>query len=135
MPTPYIFFDGTCRDAMTFYASIFGGTPDLMPWSEAPEDTPEHVETDRIMHAYLAFPDGSGLMAADNPASIPGMPQQAVSISHMVEDAKEGTRVFGLLAEGGQVLDSFEPKFFAEGFGMVVDKFGTSWMIHTPLTE
>ena len=132
MPTPYIFFDGCCRDAMTFYADVFGGAPDMMAWSDAPPGTVQQIDSDRIMHAWLQFPDGTGLMASDRPSSAPSQPQQSVSISHAVPDPTVGQAVFDRLAEDGTVLDSYKPAFFSAGFGVVKDRFGTTWMVHAP---
>jgi PhnB protein len=83
---PYIHFQGNCRDAMTAYQAVFGGTLDMMPYSAAPEwpdGTPDAMRrSDRIMHSTLRLPDGRSLMASDFPPGMGGDPQQAVSISH-----------------------------------------------------
>ena len=34
---PYIHFQGQCREAMAFYADVFGGTLEVMTYAEAPE--------------------------------------------------------------------------------------------------
>ena len=34
------------------------------------------------------------------------------------------------LAYGGQIAMPFGPTFWAKGFGMLVDKFGVSWMVN-----
>jgi PhnB protein len=40
--------------------------------------------------------------------------------------------VFDALAEQGQVNMPFEKTFWAEGFGMVIDRYGTPWMVNGP---
>jgi PhnB protein len=40
-----------------------------------------------------------------------------------------------MLAAGGQVQMPFEKTFWAEGFGMLVDKFGTPWMVNCSMTQ
>lgn len=42
----------------------------------------------------------------------------------------EGERIFNALAEGGQVVMPYGKTFWAEGFGMVVDKFKMTWMVN-----
>lgn len=128
--TPYLMFDGTCGDAMRFYAEAFGATDlQLMPFSDAPPEVGMPDE-DRYMHAQFSAGDHV-LMACDMPSNMPTPPQASVSVSHRVADAQTGKVIFNKLAEGGQVLMPFEATFFAEGFGMVQDKFGTHWMINT----
>ncbi|MFJ5382273.1 VOC family protein, partial [Cupriavidus sp. CER94] len=42
----------------------------------------------------------------------------------------EGKRIFDALSEGGQVIMPYQKTFWAEGFGMVVDKFQMTWMVN-----
>ncbi len=70
----YLNFDGSCREAMTFYGKCFQADPNFTPFSAGPPDLPAVVKTapDRILHAELT----SGpvvLMASD---VLPGMPFQ-----------------------------------------------------------
>jgi hypothetical protein len=46
--------------------------------------------------------------------------------------ADDARRVFAALGEGGQMTIPMEKTFWAEAFGMVVDRFGTSWMVNGP---
>jgi hypothetical protein len=41
----------------------------------------------------------------------------------------EAEKLFGALAEGGQVQMPLGKTFFAPRFGMVADKFGVGWMV------
>ena len=43
--------------------------------------------------------------------------------------ADEAERIYTLLSDGGQVFLAMGQTFFAVRFGMLRDKFGTSWMI------
>jgi PhnB protein len=47
-----------------------------------------------------------------------------------VNDPKEAERIFHALAEKGSVRMPIEKTFWAERFGMLVDQFGTPWMIN-----
>ncbi|MDP2087345.1 MAG: VOC family protein [Gemmobacter sp.] len=133
---PYIHFQGNCRDAMTAYQAVFGGTLDMMPYSAAPEwpdGTPDAMRrSDRIMHSTLRLPDGRSLMASDFPPGMGGDPQQAVSISHEAASMARAQEVFATLADGGAVILPMSPTFWSDGFGMVKDRFGTHWMISAP---
>jgi len=43
--------------------------------------------------------------------------------------ATEAKRVFDLLADGGKVTMPLADTFWSEAFGMLVDRFGTPWML------
>src|SRR5436190_1830031 len=56
---PYLFFGGTCREALTRYQDIFGGELFLLPMSEAPSDEPVPADqADLIIHGALTVADG-----------------------------------------------------------------------------
>ena len=128
---PYLFFDGNCADAMRFYEKTLGGKlVALMTHGESPmaEQCGGPEMKDRIMHACLAL-DGRALMASDAMPDDSYQGMQNVSVALTYPAADEAQKVFGLLAEGGQVQMPIDKTFFAEAFGMVRDRFGTSWFV------
>jgi PhnB protein len=56
-------------------------------------------------------------------------PMRSVYLSLAVDSSEEAERIFKLLNEGGEVFMPMEETFFAFRFGMLRDRFGTSWMI------
>lgn len=126
----YLLFDGNCAEAMRFYEKTLGGKIEMsMTYGESPE--PEHCppgSKDRIMHTSLLI-DGRRLMASDTPAGQPpkGMHGFALSVNYPTAD--EALRVFDALSAGGSAMMPFGKTFWAEGFGMLTDKFGTPWMV------
>lgn len=129
MPTlPYLHFDGTCAEALTFYATVLDGTNlQMMRYADAP-DVPETMKSPRVMHGQVTIGDGT-LMASDAPEGQGGAPQASVSVMQSAPDVATGARWFAALAEGGAVVAPYGPSFFSPGFGMVRDRFGTHWMI------
>lgn len=133
MPAPmldsYLFFDGQCAEAMRFYERVTGGTiKAMLKYSDAPEGQkgPPGSEN-RIMHASLTIGDRN-LMASDSPAG-EHKPMQGFSLSLYYDTPDEAREKFKLLAEGGTVLMPIGPTFWAKAFGMLTDRFGTSWMV------
>jgi PhnB protein len=128
---PYLNFDGQCAEAFRFYERVLGGKIEAM-FTNGESPMAGHVPPewhDRVMHARLVV-DGAVLMASDSP---PGQHQQAqgMFVSLHPETAAEGTRIFNALAEGGNVVMPYEKTFWAAGgFGMLVDRFGTPWMVN-----
>jgi PhnB protein len=126
----YLMFDGTCADAMRFYEKTLGAKLEMMmthAQSPMAGQTPPGSEN-RIMHARLDL-DGRLLMASD---TMPGQPSgmQGFSLSLMYPTAEAGRGVFDALAAGGKVTMPYQKTFWAEGFGMLVDRFGTPWMVN-----
>jgi PhnB protein len=126
----YLFFDGNCGEAMRFYERTLGGKIEMsMTYGESPD--PEHCppgSKDRIMHTSLLL-DGRHLMASDAPAGQPPKGMHGFSLSLSYPTADEARRIFNALSDGGQTLQPFGKTFWAEGFGMLTDRFGTPWMV------
>jgi len=130
----YLFFDGNCAEAMRFYERVTGGKiAAMMKYSDSPvPQDPAHIgpgNDDRIMHAMLVI-DGRNLMASDTPKG-QGKPMQGFSLSLYYDTPEQGKKIFDMFADGGQVTMPFGPTFWAKGFGMVTDKFGTPWMVNS----
>jgi PhnB protein len=52
-----------------------------------------------------------------------------VSLTLSYPTVDEAKRKFDALAAGGEVFMPMEKTFWVESFGMLKDKFGTSWMV------
>jgi PhnB protein len=131
--SPYLTFNGTCREAMTWYAGIFGAKDlQVMSYTDAPPGTPgmDPSMKDQVMHSQFTL-GGGPLMGSDAPAAW-YQPQAGVSVMHGAGTRDRAEQVFKALAEGGEVTMPFGDTFWAEGFGMVRDRFGTHWMISGP---
>lgn len=128
----YLFFTtGQCAEAMRFYERTLGAKQEmLMRYSESPD--PGHCPPgaqDLVMHCSLKVGDRT-LMASDVP---PGMgeaqPMGGFSLSLGYDSAQEGQRIFDALSQGGKVTMPMQKTFWAEAFGMLVDRYGTPWMV------
>ena len=127
----YLTFDGNCADAMRFYERTLGGKLEmLMTHAESPmaAQTPPG-SADRIMHARLVI-DGRILMASDSMAGQPYEGMKGFSLSLVYPTVADAQRAFDALAEGGRVTMPLQKTFWAEAFGMLVDRFGTPWMVN-----
>jgi len=131
----YLTFNGNCADAMRFYQRTLGGKLDLMTHAQSPiaGQTPPGSEN-RIMHARLAI-DGRLLMASDSMVGHPYEGMKGFSLSLIYPTVVEATRVFNALADGGKVIMPLDKTFWAKAFGMLVDRFGTPWMVNGELAN
>lgn len=127
---PYLFFDGNCAQAMQFYAQTLGGRLQAMltyAQSPQPGQCPAGSD-DRIMHACIDL-GGQLIMASDCPAGQPYDGMKNVALSLVYPGIDEAKAIFEILAADGKVIMPLGPTFWSETFGMLVDRFGTSWMI------
>ena len=125
--SPYLFFVGTCREAMTAYHEIFGGDLVLLTAAEMP-DAPPDVAPDLIMHAALTVGD-SLLMASDDPTAVEEGPKSGFSVSYAASDEADANRVFDALTKGGSVTMPVSATSWSPAFGMCTDRFGVAWMV------
>lgn len=125
----YLFFDGECKAAFQFYEQCLGGKIDMMTYGDAPmsEEIPSE-QRDRIMHANLTV-GGMVLMGSDTPPDGFKKPQ-GFSVNLQFDNLVEAERIFQKLAENGTVKMPFQETFWSTRFGMLVDRFGTPWMIN-----
>lgn len=128
---PYLHFEGTCEEAFRFYARCLGGEiAFLMRYSEAPmpADQKKPEMADKVIHARLVA-ESAVLLGSDAPPNFREKPQ-GFTVCISVDEPAEADRVFGALAEGGTVRMPIAETFWARRFGMLVDRFGTPWMIN-----
>ena len=126
----YLFFDGQCADAFAFYASCLDGTVEaLLPYGDHPDcGQLTGADRDRIMHACLSV--GSlTFMGSDSPPG-QGETPRGFAVNLSFDDNARAEEVFKRLAQGGRVTMPLAPTFWAEQFGMLVDRFGIPWMIN-----
>lgn len=127
----YLSFDGSAAEAMRFYERTLGANLDvLMKFGDMPnaKQMPPG-SAGKVMHARLSFKDGGALMASDRIGGQPYDGMKGFSVALSYESADEARRVFDALADGGMAMMPMQPSFFAETFGMVIDRFGTPWTI------
>jgi PhnB protein len=127
--TPYLSFNGNCEEAFRFYERVLGGKIEgMMTHGESPiaAEVPSSWHN-RILHARLVVGDAV-LMASDTPPDHYAKPA-GLYVTLSVETTGEAERVFYALTENGTVTMPIEKTFWAERFGMLIDRFGTPWMI------
>jgi PhnB protein len=127
---PYLVFDGQCEAAFKFYQKVLGGEIVAMM---SHEGTPAagHVPAEwrnKIMHARLALGDKL-LMGSDAPPDR-YKAMKGFSVTLGVSDPAEADRIFHTLADKGTIRMPIQETFWATRFGMLVDQFGTPWMIN-----
>ena len=124
-PTPYVLLPGTAREALTFYAGVFGGTLVLNTYDDfGRTDGPADAIAHGMLQGRVSF------FAAD--ASGDDTPLRTEGLMHSLLGAADPdtTRAwFTALSEGGVVVDDLQVRPWGASDGQVVDRFGMHWLL------
>src|SRR5690606_7191313 len=106
---PYIFFGGTCEEALNFYKDVLGAEIGmLMRFKDAPEQPPEDqcgaVSPEHIMHADFTIGE-SMIMASDGCGD--DIKPAGFSLSVSIPNVEEAQRTFERLSQGGETMMPF----------------------------
>jgi PhnB protein len=123
---PYLHLPGTAREALTFYAAVFGAPVQLHSFEELGRtDGP----ADAIAHGYLV--DGPvALFAADVAGDEPVLRTEGLMLALLGTAPPATLRTwFVALSEGGRVVDDLQERPWGAADGQVVDRYGVHWLI------
>ena len=121
----YINYPGNCEKAFQFYKQHLGGKITMMTTHQpVPPNFPKEWERP-ILHARIEL-DNMLLMGADIPNA---EPMRSAYLTIRLDTPEKAEQIYTLLSSDGQIFMPLEKTFFANRFGMLRDKFGTSWMI------
>lgn len=135
---PYLYFDGNCEEAITFYQSVLGGQIPYMgrykdmPPSEESNGKIAGADGDKIMHVSLVS-EGFSILASDVPKDYAGANYKQgtnVALSINAQSREKAAEIFNGLSTGGTVTMPLQDTFWGAFFGMWTDKFGINWMVN-----
>ncbi len=122
----FVHFDGECREAVTFYAGAFGvPVPPMVTYGDMPDELPAEY-AGRIAYTRLALA-GGGVMFSDGHPGWARTPGDTISLTIIWHDRAAVYAWFERLSRGGQVHMPLQKTSWAEGYGMLTDKFGVPW--------
>lgn len=125
-------FAGDCREAVAFYAKVFGQeVQNLMTYADAPPD-PDYTtpEKDKNLIMYACVPIfGCNAMFMDMPSGTPLIKGNNISPTISTKDEEEIKRLFHALSEGGEIGMELQKTFWSDLYGMVTDQFGITWQL------
>ncbi|NOT94296.1 VOC family protein [Ferruginibacter sp.] len=130
---PYIYFNGNCEDAFSFYKSVFRNEITYIGrYKDVPKtDRQIFREADeKIMHISLPISTETILMGSDNTVAY----EESIAYSNFslilhTDSKAEADRLFNELSESGQVKVPMKMTFWNSYYGICIDKFGISWKI------
>jgi PhnB protein len=127
--SPYVKFNGNCRQALEFYKSVVGGQLSLQTIGESPAAAhfPPAMK-DKILHGSLAKDDLT-IFGSDvgGPESTQG---NNVFLCLVCKSKEEIETLFSKLSQGAKIKTPLKHEFFGI-YGDLVDKFGINWMFQS----
>jgi len=126
--TPYLLFNGTCREAMEFYQSCFGGELTLTKVKDSPaKDHMPAIQQEKVLNARLK--KGNLEISASDWLALNETPVRGNTVCLFLSGGTlaELKPLFEKLSSGADVTDPLKPMFFGT-YGALNDQFGVRWM-------
>ncbi len=126
--TPYLLFDGDCRQAMEFYESCLGGELTVATVKDSPmKDRLPASQHEKVINAQLK---SGNLHVSASDWLRPD--RRRVNGNTVCLYLSAGTRAelqvtFEKLSDGAKLIDPLTEQFFGT-YGALTDKFGIRWM-------
>ncbi len=128
----YLTFNGNCREAVEYYAEVFGADkPQIMAFGDSkpnPEYPLPEEAKNLVMHARLTI-SGSTVMFSDTFPGSPFTQGNNITLAIVSKDIDEIKSVFNKLKEGGTVGMELQETFWSKCYGQLTDKFGIGWQL------
>ena len=128
--TTYLSFNGQCEAAFKMYEQCLGGQIGAIfryAGTSMATDVPADWQ-DKVMHGCVTV-GGQELNGADVAPDRYEEPK-GFSLAIQLKSTAEAERIFEELSKDGTVVLPLAQTFWAARFGMVVDRFGISWLIN-----
>jgi PhnB protein len=142
-------FHGEAREALDFYASVFGGAATIATYADLgmPVEAPG---ADRVVFGQVVADNGFRVMAYDVPAQAGPAPVAAGTtrrengvtlttepffLSVHGETVDEVAALWDGLGAGATVVEPFGPAQWAPAFGMLTDRFGVTWILDVTVSH
>jgi len=124
-PQIYVSFPGTAREALGFYAEVFGGELSLHTNADFGRTD---GEPDAIAHGELR--GAVALAGSDTPPGGKSVRLEGVMLSLLgTADPDVLHAWFNKLSSGGRVVDPLAAKPWGASDGQVIDRFGLHWLV------
>ena len=124
-PQIYVTFPGTAREALGFYADVFGGELSLHTYEDfGRSDGPPNAIAHGVLDGVVA------VMGSDAAAGEKSVRLEGIRLSLLGTAEPEVLHEwFDKLVVGGQIVDQLAPKPWGASDGQVIDRHGLHWLI------
>lgn len=124
-PQVYVYFPGTAREALNFYADVFGGELSLHTYEDfGRSDGPPEAVAHGVLNGVVAL---AGSDAAEGQTTVR---LEGIMLSLLgTAEPKVLHEWFDKLSVDGSVLDPLSPKPWGASDGQVIDRHGLHWLV------
>lgn len=126
----YLNFGGNCREAVAFYAGVFGAQPQpIMTYGDVKNGYPMPEEAKNlVMHTELTIM-GDTVMFSDVPDASDFIVGNNVSLVVTTAEPEQVDRLFDKLKVGGKATVEPQTTFWTKRYAYVTDRFGIGWQL------
>ena len=130
--TAHLNYHGQAREALEFYASVFGGQ--VVAFTHAQVQDSSHPADDELLAwGEVRTSTGFRVMAYDvRQDQQYDAGERAFFVSVRGDDADELTGYWHALREGATIEADLGPAPWAPLYGMLRDRFGVTWVLDAP---
>lgn len=125
----YLYFNGTCKNALDMYEKAFGvKAGEIRRYGEVPPNQDFHFEEsekDLILVSRFALGETTILCSDLKDRALVGA-NTCIHITNEDEDFIKNA--WEVLKENGKIYMGLQPTFFAKIHGSLQDRFGVNWM-------
>lgn len=128
--TQFLFFDGTCKQAMEFYQTCLGGELVAIPVANTPmaaafpPSMHQRIINARLISANLDFSACDWMLPEEK------FTRGNMNCMYITDGSREETkRIFAALSKNGIITDPITDQPFGL-YGALNDQFGVRWMFH-----
>lgn len=126
---PYLNFNGTTREVMSFYQQCIGGELVLQKVAESPMAAKVSSELgNHILHSSLTKNDFA-IMASDMRGNKISMGNNVILCINCT-NGEELNSFFNNLSSGGTIQEPLHQTFWGATYGKLTDKYGIHWMFN-----
>jgi len=123
-----VFENGKCREALDFYASVFGTKIEMLEQFKSMPELPAGCDPEFVLFATLNIA-GRRIMFCDSPFADKFVRGNNTNLVITSSNKMEIENIYHKLQVGGKVVMPLGHTFFSEAFAMLEDKFGNAWQL------
>lgn len=126
---PYLNYGGNAEEAVDFYVTTLDAKIEMLSkFSDAPQMPVPEDQKNKILHGRFTI--GDSLIMVSDGRSGENFSGNNVSMSIAFSNVGDMKVKFEKLSQGGKVTMPVQDTFWGATFGILVDKYGISWMVN-----
>lgn len=126
----YLTFNGSCREAMTFYKECLGGDLKLQTIGESPMASQMPVQMKEHILLAILTKGELVLMGSDMVGEEGVIMGNTVSMALNLTSEEEIRSCYEKLSVSGKANHPLETTFWGALFGDLIDKYGNHWILN-----